>query len=201
MRRTAGAVLAAALLLTGCTSDDDVPAGAADPTTSATATATSDPSSGDVTSQDLSEQVLDAAVAAGERAPVASQTVDSKGEQLTVDVVEIRRTRDGVLAEFRLSSPAPDVTVGPSRFEEDRLGSIYAVTGVFLEDPAAGVRYRPLRYDDERRGVECVCPIRPLKLGPEPQAVYALFPPMPPEVSTVTFRMFEAFDVPGIAVT
>jgi hypothetical protein len=188
-----------ALLLTGCTSGGDDEPSAAAPATTSRATPSATPSG--VDAAELSEQVLGEAVEAAARPAVATQTADSDGDQLTVDVVEVRRTRDAVVAEFRLSSATPDVSVGLNRFEEDRGGSVAFITGVLLEDPVAGLRYRPLSFDDERRGVACVCPVKPLRLGPAPQTVYAQFPPLPEDLETVTFRMFDVFEIPDVPVT
>ena len=199
-RATVAAVaLLPLLVLTGCTSDGDGEPSAAPSSASARATPSPTPSGVDASA--LSEQVLEQAAEAAERPGVATQTADADGDQMTLEVVEVRRTRDAVVAEFRLSSPTPETSVGVGTFEEDRLGTVYSITGVLLEDPAAGVRYRPLSYGDFGRDVACVCPTKPLELGPVPQTVYAQFPPLPADLETVTFRMFEVFELPDIPVT
>lgn len=199
--------LAVIVTVAGCSGSDEADTPAPVPSSSSSATGTPAPPSPGVSAptgvdpQALSEEVLAAGAAAVGRPALASRTADVEDEEMTLDVMEIRRTRDGTLAEFRLSSTRPDVQVGASRFEEDRLGAVYSVTGIYLDDPSAGLRYRPLQYDDEVRGVACICPIKPIELGPEPQTLYALFPPLPDGVTTVTFRMHDAFEVPDVPVT
>jgi len=213
-RQTVVLALGLLLVLAGCTTSDSAApqdresavttAPAARETGSATpgddrSSAGADEGAGP-SPEELSQQVLDAAAARAVSEPVATQTIDSDGAQLTLGLVAVTRTLDGTLAEFRLSSATDGVPAGIGLFEEDALGTVSFIRGVFLEDTGAGVRYRPLVYEDERSGVGCVCPYKPLTLGPEPQTVYALFPPLPEGVTAVDFRTHQGFLVADVQV-
>lgn len=147
----------------------------------------------------LSREVLAQAEADTAAATIiGSASADERGDTITLDVMSLRRTSDAVLLEFRLSSPTPDLDIGVTNFAAVRFNSVNFIKVVFLDDTAGGTRYLPLFFDDGRQG--CVCPYLPLTLGPEPQTLFAMFPPLPEAVTTVDVALSESLVVPGVPV-
>lgn len=210
-RAVTAATLALVVALGGCSISSASPDGeVASASEAATGSAVSpNQSSGDVdpsrtaaSGRDvtaLSRDVLKRAEADRAAATViGSASADERGDTITLDVVSLTRTSDAVLLEFQLSSPTPDLNIGVTTFADVRFNSVNFVKVVFLEDTAGNTRYLPLFFDDGRDG--CVCPYLPLTLGPEPQILFAMFPPLPDAVTTVDVGLGESFVVPGIPV-
>ncbi len=154
--------------------------------------------------EELSQQVLDAAVSASSGAtPIGTATGTTKGGQLlTVDVLSIRRTDDGTLVTLRMSGEETyNLGIG---LTTERYASINFAQALFLEDPTVTkTRFLPLQFDDERtgRGARCACPYIPLEIGPEPQTVTALYPELPAEVTTVTVHAADTeISIPSLPV-
>jgi len=148
--------------------------------------------------EEVSADVLEQAEAAAGRAAVASVSDEVEGETVTLEVLSVRRTADGVLVDLRMSADSPEVRVGATTFNPPPLESISFVRGLTLDDRAGGTRYRPLVFDDGRDG--CVCPYLPLVLGPRPQSLQALYPPLPETVTSVDVNLGDVLVVPGVEI-
>lgn len=192
--RRAVALAAAVVVLGGCTissagPDDEESAERTSGTTEAGGDESSDarPSATATPTRDvaeLSREVLAQAEAdAADATVLGSVSGDERGDTVTLDVVSLQRTSDAVLLEFEMSSPTPDLNIGVSSFADARFNSVSFIKVLYLDDTAGGTRYLPLFFDDGRQG--CVCPYLPLRLGPEPQTLFAMFPPVPDAVATV----------------
>lgn len=181
MSRPAGFVAAAVaglVVLAGCTGGSGdpgpTPGGAG---TGGGPSASSTPSQpvGDVTPEELSQQVLGRA--AEDADPLGSTTGPVvNGQETTLDVLDVHAFEGGTSVRFRLTAAAP-YQLGLVTFSDARFGTVEFVRDVHLDDPASGTRLLPLQFEDYRAA--CVCPYKPLELGPEPSVLTAVFPPLP----------------------
>ena len=222
--RAAVAGLAALAVLTGagCTlSADDpgqdptpAPATQAGPDPSPRPTATDEPADGPGT-EELSELIFDAA--AETEAPLASQTVElgvanqnGVTAPVTFDVLSVRRTSDATLVRFQMSTSEAELDMSSTALGDGSNTEFFFRTA--LEDPAAGTRYLPLSYrwdafdvteiaDRPVNGCLCGYAGGRFLLSPEPLVMDVLYPPLPPEVTTVTFAAPGGLSIPGLTVT
>ena len=178
-RSGAPAAVAALLLLSGCSGDDEPsgagpsPAGAsASPTTSA--------------AEALVDELL-----AGDEAP--APLVTARGElplvtgtsaPVEVEVLQVRASEESTLLRWRLRSsdgqsrPLPSNALSTSPSRDTRL--------VALVDERGGVRLQPYTYVQQRSGaLSCVCSTLPGRVGSTGTYLYALFPPLGADVETV----------------
>jgi hypothetical protein len=172
-------------LLSGCTGSDDPPE-SEDPTggESSSETEPAGPSP-----EELSAQVLDAADASASGAtPLGSGTgTVASGEDLTIDVLSIDRVDEATLVTMRVTAATTSV-IGPFDMNTARHSGQNFARALFLEDAAVTkTRYLPLQFADFRDDA-CICPYIPLEVGTEPQTLTALYPVLPPEVTTVSLR-------------
>lgn len=217
-RRLAPLVMAAALVLGGCTvsGGEDDPTQAPDQPSTRPSTTTSQPEEDEAdgaSNEELSAAVL--ALGAEQPAPLASQTLQVPGRSgsdvatVTVDVLELRRRTDSTLLRLQLSSPTPGTKIENIALDTDRNSEFFDRFG--LEDTTSGVRYLPLAWN---RGIlgdaenpdgpvdSCVCGYRAsnFTLGPEPIVMDFLYGPLPQEVSSVTLTAPDGLSVPDLAV-
>lgn len=182
VQRTLTVGVLTALLLSGCGlfGGDDP-----EPTASGSGSATSgggDEPSGP-TPEELSQEVLDQARAQEEAPAIGSGSADITGTQVTVDVVSVQRADDATTVTMRVSG-SEGVNIGVGEFRDLMYTGVNSARTLYLVDPGgSGTRYLPLQFDDYRE--MCLCPVFPLELGPEPQTVTAVYPPLPPETTTV----------------
>lgn len=215
-------VLAAALLMGGCTVSGDgadpLPSGdsAGEVEESPDATSPASPSTPQGPSADeLSADVL-ALAAADLGAPLGGQTIevlDSSNQPVpvTVEVMDLRQTDHATLLRLQMSSTqevgALDLDVfaqpgNPTREFFERFG---------LEDDQNGVRYYPLSW--RRAGVDetapppgppnsCICPYRgqSFTLTAEPLIMDVLYGPLPGGVPSVALVSPEGLRIPDLAV-
>jgi len=107
--------------------------------------------------------------------------------ETTLEVLEIRPVDGATYVVLRLTAPDEAYNVGPTDFADGRFGTRNLVRDIYLDDAAGGTRYLPLQFEDYRAA--CVCPYKPLELGPQPQVVTAVFPALPDGTSTVDVRL------------
>lgn len=207
----AAAALATLLALTGCTlsADPDTDPSAADtPTVSADTPGPDEPDTSPTEQRsqspsgpepdEIAADILDAAIADLDTEPVATQTLESDGEQITVEVMSVERTPDGTLLEMRMSSTGTDVTIN-SRFTENlRTGRGLAFPFIYLTDDST--RYLPWEWIDAARA-SCLCPGITMFLGEDPLTTHTYFPPLAPETTTVDVEVLGAFLLEDIPVT
>ena len=195
-----GAVLLAAVLAAltvgGCTiggADDGEPSGDAAPVTpgpddTAGTTGPDEEETPDGPSPDeLSADLL--ASSAQTPKPLGSVTsvVPPVDVETTLEVLEVRPVEGATFVVLRLTALGEAHNVGPTTFADGRFGTQNFVRDIYLDDVAGGTRYLPLQFEDYRAA--CICPYKPLELGPEPQVVTALFPPLPDGTSTVDLSL------------
>lgn len=189
----AGVLLA--VLLGGCTGGGDDP----EPTNGESSQGGGEETPSGPSPEELSAQVLDAA-AAQEDAPVlASGTgTTNGGNSVTIDVVGVERIEGATLVRMRFSGDVADLG-GPSQFGNERYRTVEFARTLYLVDNAVTkTRYLPLQFDDYREA--CACPYFPLENGADPQTVTALYPELPPEVTTVDVVANEFLTVSGVPV-
>ena len=152
---------------------------------------------GDVSPGELSDAVFSAG--AVEEPALASVTgsVPNVDVKTTMEVLEVRRLASGTLLRLRLSAPET-YALGLRTFTSGRFGSSNFVRDVYLDDPASGTRLLPLQFQDYRAA--CVCPYKPLEIGPDPVVLTAIFDSLPEGAATVTVSLAEsglvAADIP-----
>ncbi len=187
------AAAAAALAVSGCTvggADPEEPTGDAAPpvTTSDEAPAPTEEDTPDgPTPEEISAGLLAAAAQEEEPLGSVSAPVPPQDVATTLDVLEVRRVEDGTFVRLRLTAPDGAYNVGPTTFASGRFGTQYFVRDMYLDDVAGGTRFLPLQFEDSRAA--CVCPYKPLEVGPEPQVVNALFPALPEGTTTVDLSL------------
>jgi hypothetical protein len=138
--------------------------------------------------EELSRDILDTRPPSTVLGSVTAPVAQLRGAEVTLDVLEVTRTRTGTRVTFRLSTSAPAVSISALTFGGGRSTSQYFLHDVLLEDSVVErVRYRPLRFEDYRQA--CVCPFLPLEIGPEPRTVTALFPALEPEADRVALLL------------
>lgn len=150
---------------------------------------------------ELSADLLEAAAAQARRPALGSASTvssDVQSAQIVLDVISVERTSDATLLEFRLSSPTPGTPISLGSFESVRFQSPAFVSALYLDDRLGGTRYRPLLFDDYRGA--CTCPYLPLTVGPEPQLISAMFPPLPESTTTVDVNLADTLVVADVAV-
>jgi len=186
----------AALTVGGCTiggADDDEPSGDAAPVTSGPddTAGTTGPDEGETpdgpSPEELSADLL--ASSAQTPKPLGSVTsvVPPVDVETTLEVLEVRPVEGATFVVLRLTALGEAYNVGPTTFADGRFGTQNFVRDIYLDDVAGGTRYLPLQFEDYRAA--CICPYKPLELGPEPQVVTALFPPLPDGTSTVDLSL------------
>lgn len=221
--RLTALAMAVALLVGGCTlsGSDPEPTPATDAAGSSPSVEPSTrPSPQDApdgpTPEEISADLL-ALAAAAPPAPVASQTLEievSGGEaaQVTVDVLELRRTRDATLLRFQLSSAEPVGLPEYGTFSDRGSPNREFLDRLNLLDAASGVRHYPLSW--LRAGTDdpappdgppnsCVCPNlgQSFQLSPTPMAVDVLYGPLPDDVTTVALEAPGELSIPALPVT
>lgn len=157
----------------------------------------SQPPVGDVSPDELSADLL----ASGQQSEAAvvsvSAVVEPTDVETTLDVLEVRRIEAGTLVRIRLTA-AEVYNIGPTTFAGDRFGTLNFIRDLYLDDPASGTRLLPLQFEDYREA--CVCPYKPLELGPEPTVVTAVFDVLPEAATSVSVSLADsgliAADVP-----
>ena len=195
-----GAVLVAAALTAlgvgGCTiggGGPDEPSGeAASPSDGTSGTGGTDEPEREQTPDGPSPQELSAdllAASAQSPQPLGSVTAVIPPVQVetTMEVLEIRPVEGATFVVLRLTAPGEAFNVGPTTFADGRFGTQNFVRDIYLDDVAGGARYLPLQFQDYRDA--CVCPYKPLELGPEAQVVTALFPALPDGTTTVDLSL------------
>lgn len=122
-------------------------------------------------------------------APLGTTTgpVGTEDGETTMDVLEIRPVEGATFVVLRLSTSGDAYQVGPNDFAADRFGTQNFVRDIYLDDVAGGIRYLPLQFEDYRAA--CVCPYKPLEIGPDPHVVHALFPALPDGTMTVDLSL------------
>lgn len=195
LRRGVLAVVAAgaAAVLASCTvsaapdDEPDVTPSDGAPVTAGAAPSRAEPSGPDAA--ELSARLLEAATDPADEQPVGSvtATVPPEDVETTVDVLEVRRLDGGTFVRLRIAAAGEPYNIGPRDFAEGRFGTQNFLREIYLDDVTAGTRYLPLQFEDYRTA--CVCPYKPLEVGPDAQVVTAVFPPLPEDTDTVTLRM------------
>jgi hypothetical protein len=199
--RTLAVAVLGASLLGGCglLGDDDP---SADPGGSASGggSATSSPTPSGPDPAELSEEVLAAAEAEQQAPALGSGTgTTAGGTDLTIEVTAVERVSEGTLVTMRFSGTEGGNLGGPAGFGNERYETQNFARTLYLVDPAVTrTRYLPLQFEDYREG--CLCPYFPLAVGAEPQTVTALYPPLPPEVSTIDVVANDFLTVSGLPV-
>lgn len=193
----AAGLVVTGLLLTGCSGGDPEP----EPTGTGapTETAATAPTPEGSTPEQLSEQVLAAASDNQASPPIASGggTFDTD-VTLDIEVTSLEATEHGTLLTARFSG-APGESLSLAELGNRTNMSVYFARNIYLVDDAVShSRYLPLQFTDYRAA--CVCPAFSLKLGPEPQTVTALFPPLPDGVTSVDLVLNDEVTVPGVPV-
>lgn len=196
--------VAAGLALPGCTigsagPSEDASSAAAEPVPSGSASGDGGAGTGGdgPSPEELSAEVLDAGEAWAQREPLASATVDSRDDVLTLDVLSLTRTDGATVADVRLGADR-EFVVDLDLFESGRFASVSFIRDLALDDTDGGVRYRPLSFNDGRAA--CLCPYLPLGLGPDPQTLVAVFPELPADVDTVDLRFSDVVVVEDVPV-
>lgn len=224
MRRTptfCGLVLATALALGGCTVSggeaSPEPSGVASGRTTGSADSTPDaaPSPSGPSVDELSADVL-ALAGADLGAPLGGQTIEvldngNQPVQVTVDVLELRRTRDATLLRLTMSSPSEVGTLQVGTFSAPGTSAREFFDRISLEDGGAGTRHHPLSWrrteGNEAAPVEgpldsCVCPFRgqSFTLTPEPLVMDVLYGPLPEGVQSVAVVSPDGLRIPDVAL-
>lgn len=137
--------------------------------------------------EEISADLLSADLQEPEPLGSVSATVPPQDIETTMEVLEVRRVDDGTFVRLRFTAPSQTYNVGPTTFASDRFGTLSFVRDMYLDDPAGGTRYLPLQFEDFRAA--CVCPYKPMEIGPEPQVVSALFPDLPEGTTTVDLNL------------
>jgi len=151
--------------------------------------------------EELSADLLQSAAAQARRPGLGTASAvsgDVQAAEIVMELVSLERTSDATLLEFRLSSPTPGTPISVGSFESVRFQSPAFVSALYLDDRLGGTRYRPLFFDDYRNA--CTCPYLPLSIGPEPQLISALFPPLPESTTSVDVNLGDALVVTDVAV-
>lgn len=180
-RSGAPAAVAALLLLSGCSGDDES-AGAGPSPGRASASASPSTSAAEA----LVDELL-----AGEEAP--APLVTARGElplvtgtsaPVEVEVLQVRASGESTLLRWRLRSsdgrsrPLASNALSTSPSRDTRL--------VALVDEQGGVRLQPYTYEQQSSGaLSCVCSTLPGRVGSTGTYLYALFPPLGAGVETV----------------
>jgi hypothetical protein len=140
-------------------------------------------------SAEISADLLAAATDPADEQPIGTVTAVLAPEDVetTVDVLELRRVEGGTFLRLRIASTGETYNIGPRDFADGRFGTLNFLRELYLDDTAGGTRYLPLQFEDYRTA--CVCPYKPLEVGPDAQVVTAVFPPLPDGTDTVTLRM------------
>ena len=163
---------------------------------------------------DLSAEIF--AAAEQQPDPLAGQTLEvprlnGGGETgpVTVEVLAVDRRPHSTLVTVTMTTteetfqPASDAL-------GDRLNAEFFFR-IALEDPAAGVRYLPLSYrwdsfdataipDQPVNGCLCAYAGGNFTLSPEPLVMDVLYPPLPPEVTSVTMTAPDGLAIPDLPV-
>ena len=102
-------------------------------------------------------------------------------------MLSVDRVDEATLVTMRVDR-GRDLRIGPFDLNTARHASQNFARALFLEDATVTkTRYLPLQFADFRDDA-CACPYIPLEVGAEPQTVTALYPLLPPEVTTVSLR-------------
>lgn len=194
--RIVAGVLAVALLLTGCSDDDEPEARGG----SSTPSAETDPAA--VAARSLTEQVL-----GGEEAPEPLATVTGAlpvtggSAPVVVDVLEVRAATDSTLLRWRLRSPGAErVRVYTSALSRPNRFDTRAVT---LVDEAGRQRLQPFTFVPQKSelDLECVCSGLPDEVGETGALMYGLYPPLAPTATTVDVLIPGVQPARGVLVT
>jgi len=186
------AVVVTALLVGGCTVGGDGPdeqtTNAAPPTADPVASGSPEPEGAPEgpSPEELSADLL-AATQGPQPLGAVTVVLPPNDIKTTLEVLEIRPVDGATFVELRLTAPDKAYNVGLTTFADGRFGTLSFVRDIYLDDVAGGTRYLPLQFEDYRKA--CVCPYKPLELGPKPQVVTAVFPALPDGTSTVDVRL------------
>ena len=212
-------VCLAVVALTGCTAGDADPEGnpPSQGSSSPAGTDGAEPSNTKAQGPDAADLSAEIFAAAEQRPdPLAGQTLEVPrlnvgGETgpVTVEVLAVDRRPHSTLVTVTMTTteetfqPASDAL-------GDRLNAEFFFR-IALEDPAAGVRYLPLSYrwdsfdvtaipDQPVNGCLCAYAGGNFTLSPEPLVMDVLYPPLPPEVTTVTMTAPDGLAIPNLPV-
>lgn len=190
-----GRVLAAGVALValvGCTSEAGGPTSG--PTSGASPEASRDAAA------DAAAELTDA-VLGGDEVPEPLATVTgvlplgTGGSQVVVDVLEVKASSTSTLLRWRLRSPgAQRVRTYTSALS---LPNVFDTRAVGLVDEQGGRRLQPYTFVPQRNAdddIACACSTLPDDVGPAGLLMYALYPPLSPQTTTVDVV------VPGLAV-
>ncbi|MEJ5913013.1 hypothetical protein [Pseudokineococcus sp. 1T1Z-3] len=225
-RALPAALLAGALVLGGCTGEQDPgagqsPRGDGAATQDETTPSPSPSVSGPGTAELADAVFAQAAAEADTSTPLGAGTIEVVGltggdpNPVTVEILSIERRPSTTLVTLAMSSTEAGTSMENGTFDLRSNAAFISTFG--LEDRSSGLRYLPLTWHRLRTeaietGEEgprlraednsCVCAYRGsnFRLGPDPIVMSSLYPPLPEDLRSVTFTAPGGLEISDLPV-